>query len=736
VGRLFFIVLLFLLIQVNFVQARQVEIAKGALKAVFEQSVDDEQAYVVRIKKTEYKSSFGIELKPYVQSPLMTRKNAQFLQVVDRLQHTFITSHLTHEQARKLRMDSRIESMAPICEMSIIKPVSVDVLKATKSSNDPFVDYQYSVNITELGQAWEKGYTGSSAYIVAMTDSGIDSAHPDLRDNLLSLSMGQEDGMGHGTHVGGIIGAVGNNGIGISGVNWDATVASYSIFDQQGTATESTICDAALRAIEEGAITINMSLSGPFYSDYFKDCLDYVMLSGVSIVVAAGNDFIDSRMRSPAMMPGVITVGASNEDDFLAYFSNYGPQNWVQAPGEYILSTYPTTLVGGEDLPYAWMSGTSMATPMVAGMDVWLKSINPDLNAYQRKQIIRQSGDDKYFAYQTIEKRINFDKAIDWALDPVGHGIQEHRSVNSFAKGVLERAEYRFYEGELYFLLRGWLYDPDRDLSEEHGFRLFVSPYSWISPNIPLIFYSSWEERPDLEDMGIVPHGAMVGFSFFFRFPESYMITPELVFAIHGEDIVGDGIAREHAALPKLAIALDTNLSGWKVDVENERNMVYGWADKPKITYRGNNPYLSLRGWASDLSTAQQLHQDLRRVPVELYVDADFDGDGEYEARSKLASAVADLERMDDRFCLDENSGCTTDGYQGYEFVDIDLHEFKTAKSIKVFVLAENRTRSGEPEVEELRWRRLAFKGSARKEYKLLMHDPIDFDEDRWRHLP
>ena len=249
--------------------------------------------------------------------------------------------------------------------------------------------------------AWEFAQTtGSRDVLVAVTDTGILYDHPDLADNWSGLgynyvtNTGCSDTQGHGTHVAGIIGAVGNNGLGVCGVNWKVRLMSQRIStDPRGAinATSAQIARSYEDAYLAGASVNNNSWGGSFYSDILyramKKAQDYDML----FVCAAGNEGKDLGVTPsyPASMAqwldNVIVVAAADHDGRIAEFSNYNPASvHLAAPGVDILSTYISESNGalgdGALIPdgnYEVLSGTSMATPYVSGAAAFLKAVVP-----------------------------------------------------------------------------------------------------------------------------------------------------------------------------------------------------------------------------------------------------------------------------------------------------------------------------------------------------------------------
>ncbi|MCL2603158.1 MAG: S8 family serine peptidase [Defluviitaleaceae bacterium] len=263
--------------------------------------------------------------------------------------------------------------------------------------NDPYHKYLWGLEKIKAPSAW--GYsTGSEGVVIGVVDSGIDYNHPDIKDNMWVTQNGQHgwdfldnnddpmDMTGHGTHVAGIAGAVGNNSIGISGVCWNVKVASLKIGNHVFNLASAI---AAIDYANENDIPIlNISWGGRYFSQSLKYAID--LYNGL-FVVSAGNygSNNDDIPDYPACYDSdnIIAVAASDQYGELAPFSNYGAVSIdIAAPGTDILSL---SLNGGYD--YQW--GTSMAAPHVAGAAALLKSHMPDLTISDVKSIILSSAD-------------------------------------------------------------------------------------------------------------------------------------------------------------------------------------------------------------------------------------------------------------------------------------------------------------------------------------------------------
>jgi thermitase len=232
-------------------------------------------------------------------------------------------------------------------------------------------------------EAWAIS-TGSPAVTVAVIDTGIDYTHPDLASHyaggydFVHSTFDPLDDHGHGTHVAGTIAAslenlTGSPGAaeGVVGVAPQARLLAYKVCAADGTCSDFAVIQAIARAVADGARVINMSLGDTQYSQALADAVQDAWNAGVVIVAGAGNDGTTAPFY-PAALENVVAVGAFDEDHRRASFSNYGTWVDIAAPGNYVLSTYPASRCTDAGVPgdtgcYAWLSGTSMATPHVAG---------------------------------------------------------------------------------------------------------------------------------------------------------------------------------------------------------------------------------------------------------------------------------------------------------------------------------------------------------------------------------
>ncbi|CAN7205354.1 S8 family serine peptidase [Paenibacillus sp. LjRoot153] len=234
--------------------------------------------------------------------------------------------------------------------------------------------------------SWSRGYTGQDIK-VAVIDSGISLHHEDLvvtgGASFVDYTSSYEDDFGHGTHVAGIIGAK-HNDLGVVGVAPDANLYAVKALDSTGSGYLSDIISGIEWSIENHMDIVNMSISMPTDSEIFRNVLDGAYQNGVLLVAAAGNTGLNGlhgAVQYPAQYASVIAVGAVDALNQYAAFSAMGSKIEVVAPGVNINST---TLNNN----YTLMSGTSMASPFVAGKLALLKQANPSLANNQIRELL------------------------------------------------------------------------------------------------------------------------------------------------------------------------------------------------------------------------------------------------------------------------------------------------------------------------------------------------------------
>ena len=269
---------------------------------------------------------------------------------------------------------------------------------ALDTPNDPSYVSQWGLPKIDMPNAWQIG-EGSSDVVVAVIDTGIDLDHPDLSctvpDGEPKLTNGwdyangdssADDDHSHGTHVAGIISACTDNDVGIAGVAPNVRLMPVKVLDSGGSGSYSDVANGIIYATNNGADIINLSLGGSAGNSTLASAVQYANNNGVLVIAASGNAGASS-IYYPAAYSEAMAVGATDSTDYRAYYSNYGNGLDVVAPGSSIYSTVPGS--------YAYKSGTSMATPHVAGLAALIWSLDPALSNTEVRQIIQSTTDDK-----------------------------------------------------------------------------------------------------------------------------------------------------------------------------------------------------------------------------------------------------------------------------------------------------------------------------------------------------
>ncbi|MEZ4220058.1 MAG: EGF domain-containing protein [Polyangiaceae bacterium] len=292
------------------------------------------------------------------------------------------------------------------------------LLELSKQPDDPKLGSLWGMSKIAAPSAWDLS-TGSASVRVAVLDTGVDLNHADLRGNLW-LNPGETagngvdddgngliddvqgwdavnednvpaDDHGHGTHVAGTIGAVGNNALGVVGVNWTVRIVPVKVCSTVNCLT-TDFAEGLLYAAKVGARVANASLGGYHAPlSYERAAIQSLANAGGVLVAAAGNDGVntDASPHYPSSYdePTLVSVAASQEDDSRASFSNYGVKTvHLAAPGANILSSVP----GGG---FSQASGTSMASPHVAGAAALLLALKPTTTAAEVKSALIASVD-------------------------------------------------------------------------------------------------------------------------------------------------------------------------------------------------------------------------------------------------------------------------------------------------------------------------------------------------------
>jgi subtilisin family serine protease len=313
-------------------------------------------------------------------------------------------------------------------------------------------------------RAWDIT-TGSSNVVVAVVDTGVKYNHPDLAANMwrnskdcngngidedgngyiddcygIDVSNKDSDPMdvnGHGTHAAGIIGAVGDNGKGISGINWDVSIMACKFLgaDGYGTTSDALRCLQYVKIMKDRGVNIvavNASWGSEGFSQALFEAIDTLRKRGILFVAAAGNLYLDNDafpiFPGSYYLPNVISVAATDDSDRLPSYSDFGRGTvHIGAPGSSILST-------AVESRYIQYSGTSMSAPHVAGVAALLKAYDPEMDWKSVKNRILAGGEKIPELKNTISQRrlsafgalTCADSIVKSRILPVGRAIQGH----------------------------------------------------------------------------------------------------------------------------------------------------------------------------------------------------------------------------------------------------------------------------------------------------------------------
>jgi subtilisin family serine protease len=318
------------------------------------------------------------------------------------------------------------------------------IVTTTLAPNDPKYSEQVTnaLNPINAEEAWDVRTDGTGP-VVAVIDSGIEYTHPDLAQNIW-VNSGEIPGNGidddsngyiddvhgintindsgdpmddnfHGTHCAGTIGAVGNNGIGVTGIAWRAQIMALKFITATGWGSYSNAIQAIdyARMMKNKGVPLRVlsnSWGGGPYSAVLNDSIQQARAAGLIFVAAAGNEYYNNDLDPfyPANFEGVVSVAATNYRDDLANFSQYGENTvHIAAPGSDI---YSTSLNNS----YIFASGTSMATPHVAGALTLLFAHRPELTAEEAIEELYQTGDPlkSLSGLTTTGRRLNLNNLI------------------------------------------------------------------------------------------------------------------------------------------------------------------------------------------------------------------------------------------------------------------------------------------------------------------------------------
>jgi serine protease len=301
-----------------------------------------------------------------IQSEYDLHPNSAWSDAHDRIEVAMVPVAEEPALLERLARDPRIENAEPM-----------EVLRASFVPNDPLYEKQWHMQRVGAESAWE--YSCGLGVTVAVVDTGVAcfdkgpfSRGTDLSGtrceggyNFVTDSAEAYDDQGHGTHVAGTVAQTTDNGKGAAGLAFCAKLMPVKVLNRYGWGTLANVAEGIRFAADNGAEVINLSLGGSGKSRILEDAVDHALGKGVVVVAAAGNS--SKSVGYPAAYDGVIAVSASDSNDKIAWFSSRGPQVAIAAPGVNV--TQQTVCDAGRNRCeiFGSFSGTSMASPHVAG---------------------------------------------------------------------------------------------------------------------------------------------------------------------------------------------------------------------------------------------------------------------------------------------------------------------------------------------------------------------------------
>lgn len=270
-----------------------------------------------------------------------------------------------------------------------IKFAEVDQLIAPNlAPNDPYYVNEWHLQTMGAPTAWNTSI--GTGVIVAILDSGIDGTHPDLQGQLVpgwnfyDNNSNTSDVFGHGTKVGGVVGALTNNGIGIAGIAWGAKLMPVRVTDTSGVGSLSAFANGLTYAADHGARVANLSFPVQSSSSTQAAAQYFINKGGVVFNSAGNYGTLDSTPASNTL----VSVSATDSTDTIASWSSFGPYVDVSAPG---VNIWTTAMGGG----YAAVSGTSFSSPLSAGVAALMMSVNPALAPSQIVSLLESTAVDR-----------------------------------------------------------------------------------------------------------------------------------------------------------------------------------------------------------------------------------------------------------------------------------------------------------------------------------------------------
>lgn len=308
-------------------------------------------------------------------------------------------AHGTVAQVRAVAPDTVFASSALADVAGYVEYMEADsVVTGESTPNDPAFSEAskvYGLTMVEAPRAWDIG-SGSGDVVLAILDTGLNATHVEFADRVVAgydfINEDDEpnDDHGHGTHVSGIAAAAAGNSQGGAGICPQCKIMPVKVLDGSNRGTWGTVAAGIYYAVDNGARVINLSLGASATSRTIEDAVAYAQEHDVIVVASSGNAG-SSMPYYPAAIPWVIAVGATTDVDALWSFSNTGDHLDLTAPGYRIYSTYYDLSTNGG---YAYMTGTSMASPYVTGLVGLVASLDETLTASEIIDLMTANADD------------------------------------------------------------------------------------------------------------------------------------------------------------------------------------------------------------------------------------------------------------------------------------------------------------------------------------------------------
>lgn len=352
-----------------------------------------------------------VKIKPNVNPDLFVRNLGRagarvkdFFDIDTRIMLIESSSRSAEDLVQTLKQDPTVEISQPNFWFSLTQ--NLRQAPRVAAPNDELFAKEWHMERVQALEAWNQTM-GNKDFLVSVVDTGVDYNHPDLKANVIKGAdyTGEDptgkdpiDSFGHGTHVAGIIAAQANNQIGVAGVAPNVKILAVKVLSAKGGGSLFAIAKGIKYSVDQGAKIVNLSLGGPAVTDLISTSIGFwASRKGALLMAAAGNSA--NEVGTPARIDDYyMAVGATDEGDKLAKFSCFGKELSVTSPGTVIWATTPTYKVPLNDYGYAMnyapLQGTSMATPLAAGIAALVWSKHPEWTAKQvRAQLEKTSVD-------------------------------------------------------------------------------------------------------------------------------------------------------------------------------------------------------------------------------------------------------------------------------------------------------------------------------------------------------